>query len=95
MFKHYSETRPSLRYALILIMLVNSFLNEINFLSFQIPQSHILKMQNNCVNVLRYIMLLVLFISMAAALLVLGVDLDWLINGPQFVAKVCARIQER
>ena len=52
-------------------------------------------MQNNCVNVLRYIMLLVLFISMAAALLILGVDLDWLINGPQFVAKVCARIQER
>ena len=52
-------------------------------------------MHNNCVNVLRYVMLLVLFISMAAALLVLGVDLDWLINGPQFVAKVCARIKER
>jgi len=48
-----------------------------------------------CVNFVRYILLLVLFISLTFTLIVLGVDLDWMINGPEFVTKVIARIKER
>jgi uncharacterized membrane protein YgcG len=50
---------------------------------------------HSCVNFWRYIMLLFLCISMTLTLLVLGLDLDWLINGPAFMARICARIKER
>ena len=55
--------------------------------------SHV-KMQN-CVNFWRYIMLLFLCLSMSLTLIVLGLDLDWLINGPAFMARIFARIKER
>lgn len=40
-------------------------------------------------------MLLFLCLSMSLTLIVLGLDLDWLINGPAFMARICARIKER
>ena len=49
----------------------------------------------NCVNFWRYIMLLFLCLSMSLPLIVLGLDLDWLINGPAFMARIFARIKER
>ena len=49
----------------------------------------------NCVNFWRYIMLLFLCLSMSLTLIVLGLDLDWLINGPAFTARIFARIKER
>ena len=48
-----------------------------------------------CVNFVRYILLLFLSISVSVTFLCLGVDLDWLINGPAFVAKVMSRIKEK
>lgn len=52
-------------------------------------------MRDQCVNFWRYILLAFLCISIVAAFVVLGVDLDWLLNGPEFVAKVWSRIKER
>jgi len=49
----------------------------------------------NCVNFWRYIMLLFLCLSMILTLIVLGLDLDWLINGPTSMARIGARIKER
>jgi len=40
-------------------------------------------------------MLLFLCLSLSLTLIVLGLDLDWLINGPAFMARICARIKER
>ena len=40
-------------------------------------------------------MLLFLCLSMILTLVVLGLDLDWLINGPASMARIGARIQER
>jgi len=40
-------------------------------------------------------MLLFLCLSLSLTLIVLGLDLDWLINGPTFMARICARIKER
>ena len=52
-------------------------------------------MRDQCVNFWRYTLLAFLCISIVAAFFVLGVDLDWLLNGPEFVAKVWSRIKER
>jgi len=52
-------------------------------------------MKDQCVNFWRYTLLVFLCISTVAAFVVLGVDLDWLFNGPEFAAKVWSRIKER
>ena len=48
-----------------------------------------------CINVVRYIFLLVLFLSLTLSVIVLGVDVDWLVNGAGFMAKVMSRVKER
>jgi len=53
------------------------------------------KMKDQCVNFWRYTILVFLCISSVAAFVVLGVDLDWLVNGPEFAAKAWSRIKER
>eukprot|EP00088_Acartia_fossae_P052416 TRINITY_DN5920_c0_g1_i2.p1 TRINITY_DN5920_c0_g1~~TRINITY_DN5920_c0_g1_i2.p1 ORF type:complete len:313 (+),score=62.50 TRINITY_DN5920_c0_g1_i2:70-1008(+) len=53
------------------------------------------RMQTQCVNIWRYLLIVFLCISLTASLVVLGIDLDWLINGPEFLTKICARIKER
>ena len=49
----------------------------------------------SCTNLIRYSLLLFIFISCMAALVVLGLDLDLLLNGPDYLAKVITNIVNR
>ena len=46
-------------------------------------------------NFIRYTLLVFLFISCISALVVLGLDLDLLLNGPSYLSKVITNIANR
>ena len=48
-----------------------------------------------CINFIRYALLLFIFISCMAALVVLGLDLDLLLNGPDYLSKIITNIVNR
>ena len=48
-----------------------------------------------CVNMIRYTLLLFILISSVTVLVVLGLDLDLLLNGPKYISKVITNILNR
>eukprot|EP00092_Neocalanus_flemingeri_P000955 GFUD01001018.1.p1 GENE.GFUD01001018.1~~GFUD01001018.1.p1 ORF type:complete len:293 (-),score=63.28 GFUD01001018.1:59-937(-) len=48
-----------------------------------------------CINCIRYSLLVLLFISCIVTLVVLGLDLDLLLNGPEYLSKVLTNIVNR
>ena len=48
-----------------------------------------------CINLVRYALLLFIFISCMAALVVLGLDLDLLLNGPDYLSKIITNVVNR
>ena len=50
---------------------------------------------NSLIKVTRYLLMLFILISCLAALVVLGLDLDLLLNGPDYLSKVISNIVNR
>ena len=50
---------------------------------------------STCVNIMRYLLMIFIVISCLAALVVLGLDLDLLLNGPDYLSKVITNVVNR